>query len=505
MRLSIVTLTILLASIATAQVSVTRIKRQLETSKPQEIQLDLCRGETVDLDLQFLSYGTAMDITGATITLHATTNGMPAGTSYQVFGSAGSNGTASVRIAVDDWLPYPLSSGTWTLECSQANASRIMRAKGALKVTGLYYPSTNSPIPYMWATNFWTSINGMITGKLDIASTASWTVTPHDAWITLDQVPPQTNQVSVLRLQGLANEWVSIVSGTATLIRVYNSGFILQGYGSPDYFGLGPSAPPDTYIFQTPARLEDGGITEVYDIPMASGYIYPFSLAISTAGIYSQIVIGSPQLSPSLWRTFETNYPVLIPPFPDEPGVEGGWVLSKITSDAPLTNSYPLALVSDIPAPILQTNQLYVSTAGHATTAGTLTGEQSNTVSRAVTNITVSGHGSVTRSGATVALVISNQLTGASIAAAGGLTNETDSIALGRLTTHTNRTDNPHSVTALQVGAYAANNPSNFTTIASVRTMTHTNQTWGASGTNATYQLSWDTSNKTFRVLEILP
>jgi hypothetical protein len=32
-----------------------------------------------------------------------------------------------------------------------------------------------------------------------------------------------------------------------------------------------------------------------------------------------------------------------------------------------------------------------------------------------------------------------------------------------------------------------------------------TNMTWGAVGTNATYQLSWDVTNGTFKVLEILP
>jgi len=38
-----------------------------------------------------------------------------------------------------------------------------------------------------------------------------------------------------------------------------------------------------------------------------------------------------------------------------------------------------------------------------------------------------------------------------------------------------------------------------------VRSLTHTNQTWAAAGTNATYRMSWDTSNGTFRVEEILP
>jgi hypothetical protein len=59
--------------------------------------------------------------------------------------------------------------------------------------------------------------------------------------------------------------------------------------------------------------------------------------------------------------------------------------------------------------------------------------------------------------------------------------------------------------TADQVGAYPASNPSNLTTLAAVRSMTHTNQTWAAIGTNVVYELSWDVSNGTFRVLEILP
>ncbi len=109
------------------------------------------------------------------------------------------------------------------------------------------------------------------------------------------------------------------------------------------------------------------------------------------------------------------------------------------------------------------------------------------------------------------------------------LTAEADTNALAQLTTHTNRTDNPHVVTAAQVGAltaqettnaiaaetnraiqaeamlYPRNNPSNLTTIAAVRAMTYTNQTWGASGTNATYRMSWDIANMTFKVEEILP
>jgi hypothetical protein len=38
-----------------------------------------------------------------------------------------------------------------------------------------------------------------------------------------------------------------------------------------------------------------------------------------------------------------------------------------------------------------------------------------------------------------------------------------------------------------------------------VNAFTFTNQTWAAAGTNATYQMSWDVTNMTFKVLEILP
>ena len=59
--------------------------------------------------------------------------------------------------------------------------------------------------------------------------------------------------------------------------------------------------------------------------------------------------------------------------------------------------------------------------------------------------------------------------------------------------------------TAAQVGAYASNNPSNYTTVAAVRSMAHTNMNWTSSETNATYCISWDASAGTFKVEEILP
>jgi hypothetical protein len=76
---------------------------------------------------------------------------------------------------------------------------------------------------------------------------------------------------------------------------------------------------------------------------------------------------------------------------------------------------------------------------------------------------------------------------------------ESDTAAKALIVIETNR--------AIQAEAllYPRNNPSNFTTISSVRTMTHTNLSWGAAGTNATYRMSWDVTNGTFKVEEILP
>lgn len=174
MRTILLLTAMMLSMTATAQISVSRIKRQLETSDPKEHQLNLRRGETVDFDLQFLSYGTVMDISGSTVTLHATTNGMATGTSFQISGTAGSNGTASVRISVDDWLPYQMTTGTWTLECALPTASRIMRASGVLKLSGLYYPSTNSPLPLTWSTNFWTAISAIQSRTNDWNTAFGW-------------------------------------------------------------------------------------------------------------------------------------------------------------------------------------------------------------------------------------------------------------------------------------------------------------------------------------------
>lgn len=399
---------LLLASLAQAQISVTRIKRQLETSKPQEIQLDLRRGETVAFDLQFLSYGTVMDISGSTVTLHATTNGMLTGTSFQISGTAGSNGTASVRISVDEWLPYQLTSGTWTLECALPTASRIMRASGVLKLSGLYYPSTNSPLPVSWSTNFWTAISAIQTRTNDwntaygwgdhaaagylassawlawlstnqyvrAADTNGWTVSPHQAWLT-------NQQSSVTLTNFTASGYFKVPDGMIHMFPgagEFGTAYRHFGFDNGTFLFYDYSSFPDLYLYKFVIDPRDSSITYGSGLS-AERWLFPAEGRTNTIASKS-------------------------------------WVAAYVTT---------------------------------------------NSGSSGVGNVeSVFGR------------------TGIVVAVSGDYTAE-------------------------QVGAYPANNPSNLTTLAAVRSMTHSNQMWYAEGTNATYQLSWDTTNGTFKVLEILP
>jgi len=203
---------LLLTMTAEAQIGITRIKRQLETSAPQDIQLNLRHGETVDYELQFLSYRQAMDITGATVTLHATTNGMPDGTSFQISGTAGSNGTATVRIVTDEWLPYGLTSGTWTMEVSQPTLSRIMRASGSLRISGLYYPSTNSPLPVTWSTNLWSAISGIQSKTSNWDTAFSWGNHASSGYLTSELDPGIPAAISSAVAQAGTNTTAALVN-----------------------------------------------------------------------------------------------------------------------------------------------------------------------------------------------------------------------------------------------------------------------------------------------------
>lgn len=147
---------IIVALILTASAygrTVPRIALQCETSRPSSVRLDLVHGETVDLAVRLSNYGSLLDITGATVTLHARTNGMAEGSSWQVPGEASTTGIALVSLDVDAWIPRSVGDGTWTIEIVQPSTARILRAGGILRVADTAAASTNDPVPSLWLTD----------------------------------------------------------------------------------------------------------------------------------------------------------------------------------------------------------------------------------------------------------------------------------------------------------------------------------------------------------------
>lgn len=143
---------------ALATPTVTRLAWTVETSEPKQRRLELRHGETVDIEVRLQSYQAAMDISGASVVLHARTNGMPAGTSFQVVGEAHAAGVAAVRVPVSAWLPHDLTVGTYTLAVTQTNSAAILRAEGPLCVTQTAAASTNDPVPVVWLDDIRTEI-----------------------------------------------------------------------------------------------------------------------------------------------------------------------------------------------------------------------------------------------------------------------------------------------------------------------------------------------------------
>jgi hypothetical protein len=299
---------LLLTMTAEAQIGITRIKRQLETSAPQDIQLNLRHGETVDYELQFLSYRQAMDITGATVTLHATTNGMPDGTSFQISGTAGSNGTATVRIVTDEWLPYGLTSGTWTMEVSQPTLSKIMRASGSLRVSGLYYPSTNSPLPVTWSTNLWSAIatkldtnNATYLATVASASTAlqpadtnGWTVSSHVGLATTAQLGSylplaggtMTGDITFLYPNGGIKSWDALQNPYFTRLQYFGTDFWAGYPVDPQVYNCGVAIGLET---ATGYMLAVGGRTRIDGDLVVTNNISAVSVTLNGADLQTTL------------------------------------------------------------------------------------------------------------------------------------------------------------------------------------------------------------------------
>ncbi len=119
------------------------LRWEVETSRPARQHWPLLRGETVRLEPRILSYRQPVDLTGATVVLHARTNAMPAGVSFQAAGAAGRPGGAAD--AAQGWVHVPLAPSThlppdsehftYTIDITTTNG-RVLRAMGSLRVSG---------------------------------------------------------------------------------------------------------------------------------------------------------------------------------------------------------------------------------------------------------------------------------------------------------------------------------------------------------------------------------
>ena len=143
-------LTMIFCAFLTANLWAQTVPRQAWTVDTEDLRmrnLSMIYGETLDLECTFRNYFSALDIEGASVTLHARTNGMDAGESYQVTGYSEAGGKAVVRVDVDAWLPQGLDSVDYTLAVVRAGTTRILRAFGTVYLRGSSAANNHVPMP----------------------------------------------------------------------------------------------------------------------------------------------------------------------------------------------------------------------------------------------------------------------------------------------------------------------------------------------------------------------
>lgn len=152
----IIPLTLSVCALHFAGASPVRQIRTIDTREPADHALSIMHGESIDLRIRLLNYGSPVDLRGWSVVLHGQTNGQAVTESYQFPGTAGlrddpsaaAQGWASVPLDVSAWWPADASSGRWTLMAvSPPPAVRIMRAGGPLTVRGSAAAGLQAPLP----------------------------------------------------------------------------------------------------------------------------------------------------------------------------------------------------------------------------------------------------------------------------------------------------------------------------------------------------------------------
>lgn len=165
-----------LACFAVAQTGplVPRRVIQCETSNISAQALPLIFGETIDLEVRLTAYTKALDITGSTVLLHARTNGMAEGYSWQIAGEPRDGGLAAVRIDTSSWLPPGFRQGEWRLEVIQPGNASVLRAGGQLSMLGTGVGSASAPMPSPIVHELWDAI-GVLQASTNVWDQAvSW-------------------------------------------------------------------------------------------------------------------------------------------------------------------------------------------------------------------------------------------------------------------------------------------------------------------------------------------
>ena len=244
------------------------------------------------------------------------------------------NAWARAQVPAQTQQVYVATAGTAT------TATTVAGAQSNLIASALQPASTNG-----WTISSHSNlltINGngaALSGIVKTSDTNGWTVSAHDAWITAAQVPAQTQQVYVA------------TAGTAGAVTGVQSQLLTSALQPASitnlvpYTGAASSVDLGTNSLTAKLFIGDGsGLTNLNLSTVASESITSDKLAIG-AVTAEKLAVGS----------VGTNN-----------AVQSEW------------NAWARA---QVPA---QTQQVYVATAGTATTAGTVTGAQSNTIACAL-------------------------------------------------------------------------------------------------------------------------
>jgi hypothetical protein len=453
-----------------------------DSSRSSQVAFDCYRGETLVFTPSLSSYGTS--ITNYTATLLWQTNGMgTAWWSTNVLAFTPSMDVGATRYTI--FIRAAMTNGV----NYRANGTITMRNAPGFTPNTLPLPVPSIDFATVTPTNAPWLLTELDPGiPAAIASAVAQAGTNATAIASVAQSNAvafaSTNPVYKVYAPGSATEWIDGAGNKYVVSNFWNMTF------SADFSG-GELPSQTNYLFTSAAQWYNEGWTPLppfggtWDWRISIGGIYYFPggfytrdwLPTTNSLVLDPVLVtgASGHAYVSYWTT--TN---LVGTFALESSLTAGLAGKVSTNDATYTQTVEKAST----ALQVQTQQVYVATAG---TAGTVTGAQAGLIASALQS----------ESDPTVAGAVSthNSTNTAHAALFAGKVGTDRTITVNGAT-GTLASNLSFTVTAGITGATVTN---------IVNAFTFTNQTWAATGTNATYRMSWDVTNGTFRVEEILP